>query len=298
MSQQITTAFVAQYRANVEMLIQQRQSKFEGLVRRETQNGEYEYFEQIGPVSAAPWGSRHGDTPLMETPHERRRNTTSPWVWADLIDKPDRVRTLIDPTSPYATNAVMAFNRRKDDIIIKAALGTAYTGYEGEVPVTLPAANILDGTAGRLTLELLKETKLAFWNDDVDDGEPLILAASPDQIDSLLDDDHLTSSDYNSVKALVQGDINSFYGFHFIRTTRLPFIDNGDGTYDTTAIAWCPSGLLLATAENITVRIDERADKKYSTQVFVSMDIGATRMEEKKVRAIITRDETKPNPAP
>lgn len=298
MSQQITTAFVAQYRANVEMLIQQKQSKFEGLVRRETQRGEYEYFEQIGPVSAAPWGPRHGDTPLMETPHERRRNTTSPFVWADLIDKPDRVRTLIDPTSPYAANAVMAFNRRKDDVIIKAAIGTAYTGYEGETPVALPPANNINGTAGRLTLDLLKQTKLAFWNDDIDQEEQLIIACTPNQIDALLDDDKVTSSDYAAVKALVQGDINSFYGFYFIRSTRLPYIDNGDGTYKATAIAWCPSGILLGVGEDITVRVDERADKKYSTQVFVSMDIGATRMEEKKVRTITTKDTTKANPAP
>lgn len=298
MSQQITTAFVQQYRANVELLIQQQQSKFEGLVRRETQSAEYEFYEQIGPVSAQPWGPRHGDTPLMETPHLRRRCSISPYIWADLIDKPDRVRTLIDPTSPYTTNAVMAFNRRKDDIIIQAALGVAYTGYQGETPVAFPATNNIDSTASRLTLNSLKVLKEAFWNDDVDEGEPIVIACTPNQISSLLDDEQVTSADYNAIKTLVQGDVNTFMGFHFIRSTRLPLTDNGDGTYNATAIAWCPSGILLSIGEDIQVRVDERPDKKYSTQVLVSMDIGAIRMEEKKVRTITTKDTAKSNPAP
>lgn len=298
MSHQITTAFVSQFRANVRLLIQQKTSKFEGLVRRENQNAEYEYFESIGPVSAMPWGPRHGDTPLMETPHERRRNNTSPWIFADLIDKPDRVRTLIDPTSPYVTNAVAAFNRRKDDIIIKAMLDTAYTGYQGEVPIAFPAGNNINATAGRLTLDSLKATKLGFWNDDVDEGQQLFLACTPDQIDSLLDDPQLTSADFNTVRALVNGDINSFYGFTFVRSTRLPLVDNGDGTFNATAIAWVPEGVLLGTAEEIVVDVSIRTDKKLSTQVFVSMDIGAVRMDEKLVRTITTKDSTKSNPAP
>jgi len=33
----------------------------------------------------------------------------------------------------------------------------------------------------------------------------------------------------------------------------------------------------------MNARIDERADKSYSTQVYASMSIGSTRMEEEKV---------------
>ena len=296
MSQQITTAFVQQYRDNVNMLIQQKLSKFEPCVRRETQNAEYEYYEYIGPVSAQPWGPRHGDTPLMETPHLRRRVGIAPWVWAELIDKPDRVRTLIDPTSPYAQNAVAAFNRRKDDIIIQAATAAAQTGYDGSVPVPFPAENNIT-LPTRLTVEALIELKEAFWNDDVDEGEMLVIACSPNQITALLDDERISSADYNNVKALVHGEVDTYMGFKFMRSTRLPKVQNG-ANFETTAIAWVPDGLLMAVGEEITVRIDERSDKKYSTQVFVSMDIGATRMEEKKVRTITTLDTREPHPAP
>jgi len=41
--------------------------------------------------------------------------------------------------------------------------------------------------------------------------------------------------------------------------------------------------MLLGVGKDISSRISERADKNYATQVFLSMTIGATRMEEARV---------------
>lgn len=301
MSHQITTAFVQQYKANVELLIQQRQSRFEPLVRIESQSAQYEFFEQIGPVSAQPWGPRHGDTPLMETPHMRRRVGIFPWIWADLIDNPDRIRMLIEPTSPYATNAVMAFNRRKDDVILAAATGTAMTGHNGETPIELPAAHKMVLSTG-LTIDGLLDTKTELWNDDVEDEEQLTIACTPNQIADLLRTTEIKNADYNTVRALAAGDVDTFMGYNFVRTTRLPTVpvDSTDLTkgYKVSAVVFLKSGVLMSKGEEITVKIDQRPDKKYSTQVFVSMDIGGVRMDEKKVRTITTVDKTKARPAP
>lgn len=301
MSHQITTAFVQQYRANVELLIQQKQSRFEQMVRVENQSAQYEFFEQIGPVSAQPWGPRHGDTSLMETPHMRRRVGIFPWIWAELIDNPDRVRTLIEPTSPYAMNAVMAFNRRKDDVILAAMVGTAMTGHNGETPIELPASQKQTLTTG-LTIEALLEMKTELWNDDIEDDEQLSIACTPNQIADLLRATEVRNADYNTVRALAAGDVDTFMGFNFIRTTRLPTVpvDAADLTkgYKVSAVAFLKSGVLMSKGEEITVKIGERSDKKYSTQVFVSMDIGGVRMDEKKVRTITTVDRSKARPAP
>ncbi len=301
MSYQVTTAFVQQYKAIIEMLIQQKTSKFESMVRVETQNSQYEFYDQIGPVSAQPWGPRHGDTPLMETPHLRRRVGIFPWVWADLIDKPDRIRMLIDPTSAYAQNAVMAFNRRKDDVIIASMLGTAMAGHNGEIPVEFPASQNTTLTTG-LTLEALIQLRTAFWDDDVDQDMPICIACTPAQIAELLNIEQIQSADYNTVRALVNGDVDTFMGFKFVRSTRLPSVAVTPGdpntTYTATAIAWIPDGVIMSKGEEVTVRVSERPDKKYSTQVFVSMDIGGVRMDEKKVRTIQTIDATKSRPAP
>ena len=49
---------------------------------------------------------------------------------------------------------------------------------------------------------------------------------------------------------------------------------------------WAKSGLKLGIGKDASARISERADKNYATQVFYSMIIGATRMEESKVGII------------
>lgn len=310
MSMQVPMAFVNKYRADVQLLLQQKMSKFEPYVRTESQSAQFDFYEQIGPVAMAPWGPRHGDTPLMETPHLRRRVGMFPYIWADLIDKPDRLRMLIVPDGPYTTNAVQAANRRKDDVIIAAAFGNAFTGHEGETAVAFPEsqwfrnADILSDTGSeKITIALLTEIKEKFWNNDVDDDQQLIMAVAPNSIATLIQDEHVASSDYNTVKALVQGDIDTYMGFKFIRTTRLPVRMKTPGTpangYLRSNLVWVKDGLLMAKGQDTSVDVDKRPDKKNSTQIMVTIDIGATRMEEKKVVAFETLETKAPvTPAP
>ena len=71
MSTQITTAFVNQFSANVQMLSQQMGSLLRNAVDIESVNGEKAFFDQGGSAAAVKRTSRHGDTPLIETPHTR-----------------------------------------------------------------------------------------------------------------------------------------------------------------------------------------------------------------------------------
>jgi len=71
MSTQITTAFVNQFSANVQMLSQQMGSLLRNAVDIESVNGEKAFFDQVGSAAAVKRTSRHGDTPLIETPHTR-----------------------------------------------------------------------------------------------------------------------------------------------------------------------------------------------------------------------------------
>jgi len=45
-------------------------------------------------------------------------------------------------------------------------------------------------------------------------------AAGSDQLSNLLSSTAATSGDYNTIKALVNGETNSFMGFTFVRTER------------------------------------------------------------------------------
>ena len=55
----------------------------------------------------------------------------------------------------------------------------------------------------------------------------------------------------------------------------------------------------MAKGQDTSVDVDKRPDKKNSTQIMVTMDVGATRMEEKKVMAFETLETKAPvKPAP
>jgi hypothetical protein len=288
MSTQITTAFVEQYSANVQHLVQQKGSRLRGAVRYETVRGKNAFFEQIGSTAAQIRTSRHADTPRMDTPHARRRVSLSDYDWADLIDDPDKIRMLIDPASPYATAAMWAMGRAMDEAIIDAMDGTAYTGVAGGTSTVYDTANTVDVqvrdvgvTAADLGLNVPKliEAKRILDANDVDPDMPRHIIVPARQISSLLNTTKATSSDYASVKALVEGKINTFMGFNFIMTSLV----ETDANTDDKCVFWAQDGMLLAVGAEPMVDIGPRRDKNNATQVFVSMTIGATRMEEKKV---------------
>lgn len=310
MSVQITEAFVKQYSANVFHLSQQKGSKLRPLVRQESQNSKAAFWDRIGAVVAQKKVSRHADTPRMDTPHSRRRVTLNDYEYADLVDNEDKIRMLISPESEYAVAAMWALGRAMDDELIAAALGTAYAGEEGSTAVVLPTTQKVaahDGTTTtgvNLNLRTLRKVKEKFDANDVDESIPKHFAIGSSQLQSLLGDTTITSADYNSVKALVQGELNSFMGFNFIRTERLPrsaanvtyTVTNGltgAGTGTITAansrrcIAWAMDGVLLSIGQDIKARISERDDKSYAMQVYACMGIGAARIEEEKVVEVI-----------
>ena len=278
MSFQITEAFVQQYNSTVSLVSQQKQSRLESAVRVEAIRGTREAFDSIGTVEAQPRGGRHADTPQMDTPHMRRWVTAAPYNWADLVDKPDRLRMLYDPTSPYVQNAVMAFNRAKDKILINAAFAPAWTGEHGDIQKAFPTGNIIAHGDTGLTIEKLIQARGMLWRNEVDESEPLFAAVTSFQLEDMLNNTKVQSADYNTIKALVRGEINSFMGFTFIRTEQL----EKEGAARK-CIVWSKPGLLLAKAEDITTKVSERGDKNYSTQVYAEMDLGAVRMEDEKV---------------
>jgi hypothetical protein len=289
MSVQITTAFVNQYRSNVTFALQQKGSRLRPCVRVETQNAEFEFYDEIGATDAVEVLTRHSDTPLMSTPHTRRRVSLRDFDWADLVDKPDKVRTLIDPASPYAMNAVWAMGRKMDDLVFEAMYGTAYTGKTGATSVSFDTAMDIDlnyvesgsATDSGLTIGKLRKAKELLDAEENDPDEERFIAVTAKQVTDLLKTTEVTSSDYNTVKALVEGKIDTFMGFKFIKSQRVP-TESGEPLHRRCP-AWVRSGVLLAISYEIGVDISQRKDKRNSTQVYVTMGLGSTRMNEKKI---------------
>ena len=279
MSTQITTAFSQQFSTNVQLLSQQMGSILRAAVDEESVTGEKAFFDNVGASAAVKRTSRHQDTPLVETPHDRRMVTLETYEWADLIDEADKVQMLIDPTSTYARAAAAAMGRAMDDSIIAAATGSALTGKTGGTATAL-TQTIANGSAD-MTVAKLITAKKKLDDGSVDPSIPRHIVVGPDQIEALLGTTSVTSSDFNTVKALVQGEIDTFMGFKFHTSTRLSKTGNIRKCF-----AFAEDGIKLAVGKDVTSEIERRADKSYSTQVFYCASFGATRMEEAKVVSI------------
>lgn len=313
MSNQIPQHFVDQFSANVFHLSQQKGSRLQAAVRNESQRGKSAFWDRIGQVAAIKRTGRHQDTPQLDTPHSRRRVTLEDYIYSDLIDNPDKIRSLNDPTNDYVQAAVWALGRSKDDEIIAAALGDAFAGQSGGTAVALPNSQKIAGSDGataagvNLNVRTLRRVKEKFMANDVDESIPLFLAVTSSQIFSLLGETEVTSSDFNTIKALVRGEVDQFMGFTFIRTERLGrasaattfdlsdhSVGAGAGSLPAATsrrcIAWAMDGLLLSTGQEVKARVSERDDKMFSTQVFAEMGVGAVRMEEEKVVEVIVNE--------
>lgn len=309
MSVQIDTAFVKQFNSLVYMLLQQSGSRLRECVTVDAQDAEEQFWEQIGPVTAAEVTTRHGDSPLISTPHDRRRITLRFFDWGDMIDDNDRVRMLIDPTNPYAMNAAAALGRTFDDVVIGGAnagdsggtfgnpatildgttgvlFGTAFTGKAGATSVAFPAGQVValnfGGTNVGLTVPKLIEAKRLLMAANVDvEREDLFIGCTSKGLADLLNTTQPTSAEFNEVKALVEGKITRFLGLNFKFLERLP--QSATGAQHWRYPVWAKSGVRMSVAREIKTRIAERPDKRFSTYVYAAGAWGGSRMEEGKV---------------
>ena len=298
MSDQITTAHVQAYRAGIMMLAQQKFSILRGTVVEDTIVGKQKFVDQVGTVEMVKRTSRHSDTPLIDTPHARRMVTTDYFEIADLIDDFDKVRTLNDPTNSYVQAHGFAAGRKMDQVIRDAATGDAKTGETGSTTQALgdhPTAGsnqqliavdfVESGGAANsgLTVGKLRQANFRLRANNVI-GEKYYLACTAKQVQDLLRDDEVTSIDFNTVRALVSGEVTGFMGFEFRITEELTLNSSTDVR---TCFAYSESALLLAVGRSPFAKIDMRPDKSYSTQAYFALDIGATRLEEAKVVQIL-----------
>lgn len=286
MSFQVTASFVQEYTDLIEILLQQQGSRFRGTVEEDTHVGEgAKAVDQIGAVTAQDVTDRHGDTPLISTPHDGRWVYPVSSIWADLIDKEDKLRMLINPENKYVKNGVNALNRRIDDHIVNAFFATAKTGKDGSTSTAFDTANQqIAAAAGGLTFAKLQTIREIFLANEVDlDMEPVYMAISAKQHTDLLGLTEVKSRDYNSGMVLEDGVVKRFMGINFIQSERLGV----DGSSDRRCPVWVPSGMHLGVWDDLNGSIDKRPDKRNAWQVMLTGSFGATRLEEGKVIEVL-----------
>ena len=291
MSFQIPENMVQQFGNNFRILYQQKLARLRPWCQMEAGiTGQSKSVERMGKAEAYDITSRHADTKFVEVPHSRRWIDLQDKGWAELIDKLDKIRLLADPTNGYSMMALAALNRQIDDVILTAARGNARTNAGLSI---LPTSQKIAVGGTSLTLAKLLTTKEILDSNEVDDDASMamdgqsmneqsarVIVVNAKMLTNLYGTTEIKSVDYNSVKALAQGSIDTFLGFKFVRSERL----FRDATVNTRfGLAWSRSCVALGIGQEISTSVDKRPDKNNAYQVFADMSIGATRLEDEGV---------------
>lgn len=295
MSYEVTTAFRKEYSDSFMITYQQMQSFLRSSVRNETQNSEEKFWDFIGRTSAIKDRARGSKTQHISTPHSRRRCTLHSYTWSDTTSDLDKIQMMKDPNSDYLKVGVAAMARGLDEEVLAALGGTAYTGKAGTTAVNnydVGECRLVDGdgsivTAGSdhsdTTETALTIAKLATLGELMDDAsvpqEGRYLVTNPYNKWQLLQDTKVGSSDYNKVKALVNGEIMDFMGFQFIFMPTERFTVNATDTGCIECYAWQRDAMLLAMAKDVTTKVDPLPDENYDIQAWAETFYGATRLQ-------------------
>jgi hypothetical protein len=268
--------YAQQYQDAVMQLAQQQGSKLRPLVFSKTANSEKVNFERLGATAAVAKTTRYTATPNVEMVHDRRVATLSDYHWATMHDWTDDVRMIVDPKGAYTKSGAWAMGRAIDDLIISAATGAATDGAGASVAFTSAQTVAEAGTTGMNLAKILEAKKILDENEVENEDRYFVLGSQA--LQDLLNVTEIKSSDYNSVKALVEGQIDSYLGFRFVRSERLAIATN-----IRDCIAFQKSGLGLAIGKDMVTKIDERPDLSYGWQVYMAWSMAATRVEDAKV---------------
>jgi len=261
------------YAQNIMQLAQQKYSKLMGTVYvKPNIVGKVFYQDQIGKWALSVKGGRNVQTPNNDPVLARRMGVMVDYHDNRMLDRGDELKSISDPKSAYTIAAASSIGRQFDDIILAAATGNSFSGESGSTTVT--NGNTVLVTAASPTVAQIAAIKKKFDDADVE-MEDRYMVANTTLLNSLLGVTAATSADYNSVKALIRGEIDTWMGFKWIMSTR---VASGN-----VAIAYQKYGICLGLAAQPYVRTDERSDLSYSWQVYYEINAGAVRMEEERV---------------
>jgi hypothetical protein len=278
--QQIPEHYVTEFSTNWMHLVQQKQSRLREYVTIDTVNGKEKTYNQINEIAMREITSRSGTTTEQDIPLAKRWIREKGYDSVNLFDEFDEhlLGSIVLPSSQIVQAHGMAYKRTCDQVVIDALGGSAISGAEGTTLTALPAGQKVAAGGTGLTLAKLIAAKSLFGKNDVDEEEELILVHTQSQLDDLLNNvNEVKSSDFNQVKALVDGTLDRFMGFKFVRSQRLP-----KASTTRRIFAYAKSGIVLSDAGH-KVMMDIRPDRNHALQVRSVARLGAVRLEEKKV---------------
>lgn len=282
MADTVPTHYTTEFSTNWIHRTQQTKARLDDWVLDEQFTGERKPYDRIGAQTSRKRTERKGATPIQEVDSDKRWCYRESFDLANLLDKDDAMNLgkLVLPTSDYVMSHASAYNRDCDDMAWKAAIDPVMTGELGATSFSLPSAQVIVHGGTGLTLAKLISANEILEDADLEDEAPRVLTVTAKQLTNLLNTTEVKSADYNSVKALVAGTIDTFMGFKFKKIKRL----RKSGT-TRSCVGWV-KGAIKRTKGAMSSDISIRKDLSMSTQIYSAWHIGATRVYDEGVIVI------------
>ena len=282
--------------------LQQEASRLEKYVSVETGlSGKLVTFDQYGLLDFQEKTDRMQSTVLQDAPTTRRVMHPHIFTRAIGFDEFDakKLANIDVPVSKTIEGLRAAAGRTMDQVMLNNFLGTNYMGEFGTDAVAFSENQIIaddyaeTGTpeACNLTVAKLRKAltmlqKAEAWNEERRAyGDELVLACTASQINSLLQEPEVSSFDYNTARALVEGKVDSFLGFRIIRTEQLP-VSGGIRT----CLAWVKSKAQFGIWDDFRVKLSVRDDLDETLQIRAKFACGATRLQEEAFVKILCQE--------
>jgi len=248
MSRTLNAAAIASFDAEVKHAYQDAGAKLRERVR--LKSGVVGSTHRFPKLSAGIASRRtpQADVVPMNLQHTNATLTLEDWNAAEYTDVFDEAKTNISERAELAGAIAKAISRREDQLILDALEATA---------TTLTVAASVGGAASDLNVTKLRRIGRLLGENGVGEDEEITYVGSHQGKESLLGETQVTSADYNSVRALVNGEVNSFLGmmFKWIATRAEGGLDKTGN--DRTSFAWARSAVGHA------VGMDQRMEVNY-----------------------------------
>lgn len=204
MSVSLSNAFVTLFDAEVKQAYQGKAMLVPAVRQRRGVEGSTVKFPKVGKGVATVRVPQTDVTPL-NVGFSNVTLTLQDYNAAEYSDIFSQAKVNFDERQELVQVVAGAMGRRQDQMILDA-LGSSGT--------SLTVANSIGGANTNMNVAKLREAKRLLDKGNVPpDGRHIIIHANG--LANLLSETSVTSTDFNSVKALVQGEINTFLGFTF-----------------------------------------------------------------------------------
>lgn len=278
MSRNIEPVFQDAYDAEVKRAYGQKRL-LAGTTREKTvEDAKSVYFRKKGKGMASLHNPGSERT-AMNVGYSQVQCVLREWEAFDYVDKFDVLKFNFSEAKELAEVASDALGLRMDQILIDAIAA----GYD--------STNMKFGTTNTaLTVATLKAAVMALRKNGVPNANVTFIH-SVQQLSDLLDTTQVTSSDYNSVKALVQGEVDTFLGVKFIciadnrEEGGLPTANAG---VDVTGFIYHKDAVGFALGQNVETEMSWVADKG-AWLVGGDFSAGAVVIDDKGVAAVISK---------